>query len=78
MNLKTKVNEAMGQIRALEGKYIDSVKMGSNDMEDYLELRYLSGLRNGFAFFKHIFEDNISEEDFNKMLKEVLYQELVN
>lgn len=78
MNLKSKVNEAMSQIRSIEGHYVDNVKTGSKDMDDYLQVRYYSGLRNGFEFFRALFEQEMTEETFDKMLKEVLYQEQVN
>ena len=78
MNLRTKMNDALTDIRHLEGAYLDRVKLGSKDMSDYMEVQYLSGLRNGFGFALRVFGSKIEEEEFDKVLKGLLHQDEVN
>ena len=72
------MSDAISEVRALEGQYIDRCKTGSKEMNDYLELRYLSGLRNGLTFIFQMFENKTTDEEFDKMLKLVLNQNTVN
>jgi len=75
LNVRTKINDALSETRRIEGGYIDRVKSGSTEMEDYLELRYLSGVRNALAFMIHIMASPLSEEEFDKLLRNVLHQD---
>ncbi len=78
MNLRTKMNDALSQIRQIEGGYIDKVRSNNSDMSDYLELHYFSGLRNGLAFIIHTLAEPIEEKEFDEMLKELLHQGTIN
>ena len=78
MNLRTKMSDALSEVRHLEGAYVNSVRSNSKDMNDYMELNYFSGLRNGLAFMIHVLNNPIEEEEFDKMLKEILHQGEVN
>ena len=78
MNLRTKMNDALTEVRQIEGGYIDRVKGKSGEMNDYLELNYFSGLRNMLAFVIHVMAEPIPEKDYDELLKEVLHQEVVN
>ncbi len=78
MNLRSKMNDALSQVRQIEGTYVDRVKGNSKNMDDYLEANYFSGLRNGIAFVMHTLNNPVEEKEFDTMLKEVLHQEAVN
>lgn len=78
MNLRTKLSQLSSSVKSLEGQYKERCNLGSKDMNDYLELRYYSGLRNGLNFITYILENGIKEEDFEKMSKEMLHLESIN
>ena len=72
------MSNALTEVRHLEGAYMNSVKANSKDMNDYMELNYYSGLRNGLAFMIHVLNNPVEEEDFDNMLKEILHQGEIN
>lgn len=80
MNLRAKVRDALSEIKSMEGQYLEKVKSGSKLPIDHLELSYFSGLRNGFSFVFGIMENkNLTDSDFDDMLKEVLHlKEIAN
>ncbi len=75
MNLRSKMNDALSQVRQIEGTYVDRVKGNSKNMDDYLEANYFSGVRNGITFVMHTLNNPVEEKEFDTMLKEVLRQD---
>lgn len=60
----------------MEGQYLEKVRNGSKVPTDHLELSYFSGLRNGFSFIFGILENrNLTEAEFDNMLKQILHLE---
>ena len=78
MNLRTKMNDTLSEVRRIEGGYVDRVKGDGAEMNDYMELNYFSGLRNMLAFVIHTLAEPVEEKDFDEMIKKVLHQETVN
>ena len=53
---------------------MERCKSGSKVMDDYLELRYYSGLHNGFKFVWHVLDHpETTEKDFDEMLNKILH-----
>ena len=69
------MNDALSQVRQIEGTYVDRVKGNSKNMDDYLEANYFSGVRNGITFVMHTLNNPVEEKEFDTMLKEVLRQD---
>ena len=72
------MNDALSEVRRIEGGYIDKVKGNSDEMNDYMELQYFSGLRNMLAFVIHTLAEPVEESEFDTMLKDILHKETVN
>lgn len=78
MNIRNKIRDTISNLRQLEGQYKDKVQSGSKDMSDYLELNYLSGVGNGLNFVFKLQENEISEENYKNLEKQLLHQEKAN
>jgi len=72
------MTDVLSEVRHLEGTYVNRVKADSKNMEDYMELNYFSGLRNGLALIIHLLNNAVEEDELNVLVKEILHQGTVN
>lgn len=77
MNLNRKLNDALSDIRSMEGQATDVVKRGSKQPAHFLDMAYYSGIYNGFVFYKYVMDnfDTIDEKKFDLMFKEIMHFE---
>jgi len=68
MNLRSTLTEMESEVKALEGRYSDAVKGGSEDPSDYHFMSYYGGILNATYFWHKVLYEDIDIEFLKKGL----------
>lgn len=69
------IEKAIQSIKEVEAQYVDKVKSGSKNPEDYLQMSYYSGVLNGWGFAFYLMGHEINEQEFAILLNDLLHLE---
>ena len=78
MNLRSTLSDFESEVKALEGKYSDAVKNGSEDPVNYHFMSYYSGILNATMFWHKVIYENVDIEFLKKGLFNPELREKVN
>lgn len=78
MNLKAQFNNALKEIKQKEQYYEEKISQGSLDIQDHIDGAYYSGLHNGFNFVWYVLDNNLTQEEFDELLDDLLKNETIN